>query len=178
MPNGTCSVDGCERNAYCRGWCATHYHRWQVEGDPGPAEIPHYKYRRPTCSVDGCEGQHEARGWCRTHYLRWKRTGDPLYVTPPQKGAAHAQWKGSDIDYLGAHNRVRRAKGKASQFSCVKCGGKARDWAYDHGDPDELVGMTGPQAGMPYSLDLERYQPMCKPCHNTFDRLHAGSADY
>lgn len=24
-----CSVDGCERPLYCRGWCRSHYNKWQ-----------------------------------------------------------------------------------------------------------------------------------------------------
>jgi hypothetical protein len=30
----TCSVDGCERHVRARGWCARHYDRWRVNGDP------------------------------------------------------------------------------------------------------------------------------------------------
>ena len=29
-----CSVDGCERPAYARGWCSRHYQRWRNNGDP------------------------------------------------------------------------------------------------------------------------------------------------
>lgn len=29
-----CSIDECERPAFARGWCSTHYSRWQRHGDP------------------------------------------------------------------------------------------------------------------------------------------------
>lgn len=34
MADGTCSIGGCERRARTRGWCASHYRRWQTSGDP------------------------------------------------------------------------------------------------------------------------------------------------
>ena len=34
MGKGTCSVEGCERAAICRGWCAKHYQRWGKHGHP------------------------------------------------------------------------------------------------------------------------------------------------
>lgn len=34
MPEGTCSVDGCEVPARSRGWCSSHYMNWWRRGDP------------------------------------------------------------------------------------------------------------------------------------------------
>jgi len=34
MAKGTCSVEGCERDADARGWCPMHYARWKRNGDP------------------------------------------------------------------------------------------------------------------------------------------------
>jgi hypothetical protein len=34
MQNRTCSIEGCERRAKIRGWCARHYDAWRHHGDP------------------------------------------------------------------------------------------------------------------------------------------------
>lgn len=66
-----CTVPDCTRPATSRGWCATHYKRWQrtgTTGDPPP---------RPTaCGVDGCERPVDGRGLCHGHLQRELRTGD------------------------------------------------------------------------------------------------------
>lgn len=30
----TCSVEGCDRSTWARGWCRKHYQRWRSGGDP------------------------------------------------------------------------------------------------------------------------------------------------
>lgn len=35
----TCSIEGCERARWARGWCSTHYQRWRNHGDPLP-DVP------------------------------------------------------------------------------------------------------------------------------------------
>ena len=41
MNQRICSVDGCERPYYARGWCSMHRHRWLKHGDP--LKTDHYK---------------------------------------------------------------------------------------------------------------------------------------
>lgn len=59
------------------------------------------------------------------------------------------------------------AKGRASGHPCRECDSTAREWAYTNDDPDELTDAEGR-----YSLDVDRYVPMCTPCHSRFDRHH------
>ena len=50
--------------------------------------------------------------------------------------------------------------------------GQAEQWSYDHEDPDEMVSPEG----LPYSVDLARYKPLCCTCHWRFDGAHQRSA--
>ena len=34
---GPCTIEGCDRWAWARGWCHAHYHRWKKYGDPSGA---------------------------------------------------------------------------------------------------------------------------------------------
>lgn len=119
------------------------------------------------CSIDGCGKPARTRGWCNTHHMRWYRHGDPLRVSD-QRGESNHRWSGRTITYFGAHNRTKRVRGPASDHQCG-CGATAREWAYDHADPDELTN----ELGHAYSADPSHYLPMCNPCHQAFDRRKA-----
>lgn len=36
-----CTVDGCEQQLSCRGFCRKHYYRWRTHGDPAVVKKPH-----------------------------------------------------------------------------------------------------------------------------------------
>lgn len=82
------------------------------------------------------------------------------------------------VDYFGAHQRVRTARGPAGHHQCVDCGDRAQDWSYDHADPTERFGTSHTGRGLAYSLNPLHYQPRCKPCHGAFDAPTRKAADH
>lgn len=129
------------------------------------------------CSIDGCGRTFMARGFCHNHWRQWKKHGDPLrrdLSVPPYHppGPLHPRWKGASAGYAPVHRRIQRRKGKAGNRSCFHCGERAAEWAYDHADPDELIGDNhGRECA--YSTDADHYIPLCISCHRTFDKAHA-----
>jgi hypothetical protein len=72
------------------------------------------------------------------------------------------------VTYSQAHLRLKTDRGRADNYSCVRCQGQAQEWAYMGGCPNELIGLE-----KKYSLDQSRYDPMCVPCHRRHDRALA-----
>lgn len=121
------------------------------------------------CTVDGCEKRHNAHGLCSMHGSRLERTGS-VHGVRKQSRESHPQWKGHAVSYGGAHRRVYRERGRATDQICP-CGSKAAHWAYDHADPDELTELT-PGGIRYYSPDPTHYVAMCVPCHKKSDLTH------
>ena len=159
----TCSIDGCGKVHNARGLCITHYSRLRLHGDPMPA-VAVRPARREGCVVEGCGGSHVGLGYCVKHYSRIKSNGTT--DAPGQGfGSDHRHWLGDEAGYRAIHTRLATARGTASAQTCVDCGMAAAHWSYDHTDPHERVSETG----LPYSPDLDRYQPRCAPCHHDLD---------
>lgn len=118
----------------------------------------------------------EHHGWRSTnHHHRCPGCGSPLTYRPrltatsclscrDRTGELNSNWRGDQIGVAQAHARVVQARGRADSYPCQHCDGEAREWAYDHQDPDEVPSSEGP-----YSLDVSRYMPLCVRCHRQFD---------
>lgn len=83
-----------------------------------------------------------------------------------QRGERNTSWKGDEIGYDAAHERVKAARGSARAHFCVDCGSQAFDWSYVGGCPRELV---DPDNGCTYSPDIGRYVSRCRSCHRRYD---------
>lgn len=85
MGETTCSVPGCDRQAYCRTWCSGHYDRWRAHGDV-QADVPIRSHkpieRTKPCVIDSCANMRNYSEHCNMHYLRIRRHGDPNYARP------------------------------------------------------------------------------------------------
>lgn len=117
------------------------------------------------CTVEGCDRKHCAKGLCYRHYKKlWKY--DSVNGRPRQQhGALGPSWTGEDATYKAVHIRLRTNRGRASRHTCSECDRQALDWSYTHDCPNEQQSERGP-----YSTDLSRYQPMCRPCHKKLDQ--------
>lgn len=151
----------------CKELCQGHYFRLLRHGDAGEEPISDRKAAR--CSVKGCTGGRVQRssGLCLKHHRRVEKGGSVDHVGT-NTGPVNASWKGDEVGYTAAHDRVRRARGPATKKLC-QCGSPARHWAYDHKDPAELVDPRGYR----YSSRPGHYLPQCVPCHkrDDLDRL-------
>jgi hypothetical protein len=70
----SCSVEGCQGEYLCKGFCGLHYRRARKGHD---LEAPLFQVGANTprgCVVDGCDRKHEARGYCQLHYRRSSST--------------------------------------------------------------------------------------------------------
>lgn len=170
IPGDLCAYEGCESPRYTgRQWCNKHYFQLYRNGEMGLAKGP-TPHRNPdgVCGMEDCRKPASGR-WCAMHATRALRHGDPRVVLerPKLLGPANPGWMGDDIGYGAAHDRVRRRNGRATDYGCAHgCGRQARDWAYDHKDPNELVSETH---GCAYSSDPDHYIPLCVSCHRKFD---------
>jgi hypothetical protein len=69
----SCTIDGCGRAFYAKGWCKNHYRRAaNHDGDP----LGGYTGGRRVCLMDGCDRYRAGQGYCSMHYARLLRRGE------------------------------------------------------------------------------------------------------
>lgn len=102
----SCSVKGCEKSQYARGYCAAHWQRLRRKKDVLlniPIRKVSKKGTRKTpdpCIVPNCNNPQLAKGYCNGHYKRLKDHGEVLADRPlwrGLKGILNGQWKGGKL---------------------------------------------------------------------------------
>lgn len=148
-------------------WCEKHYYRMRRNGT---LEAAPKRSQRGLCAIEGC-GQLDtgAHGLCSKHHTRVIRHGSPHTVkkTGVKTVEDHPKYKGDNVGYRGAHERVRALRGSASTHSCIDCGTQASHWSYNHNGRHENI-----RDGLTYGVDVTDYEPRCIPCHKRFDLEH------
>lgn len=85
MPDSTCAVDTCDRDAHAAGLCRGHYKRLRKHGDVR-ADVPLREFTPgAACGVRGCGRLAHARGLCPGHYKRLRDLGDVCAAQPLQE---------------------------------------------------------------------------------------------
>lgn len=169
-----CDVAGCDKPLKRKGYCYGHYMKAWRYGDP--LHVPPQKY------VDIAGRRYGGLTVSRRVDHRWLCVcdcGNESLVTYFNLTRGNSTTCGlpggclfrmDHVSYGAAHARVRTLKGRAAENDCVDCGDRAAHWSYDHKDADEVIGRAGQHgSGLRYSLDPERYEPRCVPCHKAFD---------
>ena len=91
----SCAIAGCGKLIRARNWCAMHYQRWWVHGDPLKASKSGMRSRGRKCSIEDCDRAHKGHGFCAMHMQRLRAHGSPLqsqryeYFTTRGKARCH-----------------------------------------------------------------------------------------
>lgn len=177
MVKSTCLETNCENPSRSRGYCSRHYNAKRRKGELAPlaSRQIHDLYGKRFGSLTALH-YHESIWECLCD------CGETTYAPTSKLTAGRKRSCGCQswriIGYMAAHDRLRRARGKADKHNCVGCGGAAAQWAYNHQDPQELICNAPYSKGYRYSLDADYYEPMCASCHKTLDNaVRRGDVD-
>lgn len=146
-----CTFTNCNNKDAAKGLCSKHYMRL-------------YRASGGTCQE--CDRTIYCRGLCESHYKTLLRLENPEYDTA-QRDIDTSNKSLRNPEYKKAHDNVRRIRGRASNYSCVDCGGTAREWSLSN--ETDLYGIEDKKT-YPYSLNIEDYEPRCSKCHGIYDK--------
>lgn len=113
MSKGTCSIDGCKRNAYCRKMCRSHY-----ESEMGFVQVrPKAKYACIDCGVEYERQIRDARGEPRCHPCACKYGWSLREPAPVYESSSVV------VGLVCAHcESIFTARHRASKFCSERCG--------------------------------------------------------
>lgn len=175
----TCSVIGCDRPRHQRQkMCGSHFMKWYRYGDPlyraprrGENLVGQYFSRLvPIAPASSRRGFWVCECICGGSSL----VGAWHLKTGTIKSCGCNQFTERSASYAAVHRRLVKKYGPASSYKCVDCAVPAQQWAYDRQDPAELLADGLSRYPLPYSLDLEHYDPRCTSCHKKFDLTAIG----
>ncbi len=122
MGQRICSVEGCGKKHYGRGYCATHWSRLYKSGDIHRGRAS----REGPCSIEGCDAKIKAKGLCVHHYDRQRREALGLPVKLPwverfwsrvEKSEGCWIWRGATTELGYGHVRIENRDYKAYRVS-------------------------------------------------------------
>ena len=99
MSNKACSIEGCGKPIFCRGYCSAHWHRLQRYGNPLFRPSRRSKWKGVICKIDGCDNLVRYNGLCNRHLMLKKRGNldAPIRHISEEKLSRHPlhnTWKG------------------------------------------------------------------------------------
>lgn len=179
MNSMPCKVNGCMKNVSRKGFCYGHYMKDWRYGTPTPEHEPRWEnlsgQKYGSLTVIDRQGKHW-RCSCACGRETMVLTGDLNRGSVQTCGNRATHMRAEVVGYTTVHERLKSDRGSASSYACADCGNPAQHWSYDHADPNELVDFKLTSRGIAYSLDQNRYQPRCVPCHKIFDLERINSA--
>lgn len=119
----TCSVDGCNKKHYAKGYCRNHYVKYITNKDE-----KHLNYF--CCAPDCTIKVTEPNSYCCTHKRKLSRGwGFDDGRVLSKLGENNPNWNGGTSQYKnhGHLKRLRKIKLESVNYVCEKCGAKATE---------------------------------------------------
>lgn len=103
---------------------------------------------------------------------RWGTDAEDIVLAIKASKPHHA-FTGDDISYKGVHQRISKARGRASEHLCIDCSRQAAEWSYRGDSPKQKTEQVINKWGiylLAYSPNPLDYDPRCAPCHRKYDQ--------